>query len=94
MRQLNSKSTRNSAIVLLYERRPELSMEEIGKLFPNNGKALTKQRVAVILKRHHFTRDCSNCYHQLPANLCACREVGDMVRTPNRCADWTLPERG
>lgn len=32
-------------------------------------------------------RYCFNCYHAIGA-YCACREVIDMIKTPNSCPDW------
>lgn len=39
--------------------------------------------------RHLEKRVCCNCYHYFAKGLCACREISDMIRTANKCPDWT-----
>lgn len=80
----NSRQTNKSrAIIAFREANPQVSMKEIGQLFPGNGKPLTKQRVWAIL--NHKT--CRNCYHKLAMGaLCACRAKADMLK--RNCPDW------
>ena len=78
-----TKTNRNRAIIAYREANPDMSLEEIGELFPNNGKALSKQRVWAITTR----KTCRNCYHKMAMGaLCACREKADMLRRD--CPDW------
>lgn len=76
---------RNRAIIAFRESNPDVPMEEIGAVFPHNGRPLTKQRVWAIL--NHKT--CRNCYHQLAMGaFCACRDKADIMK--HYCPDWFM----
>jgi hypothetical protein len=75
---------RNKTLILLYNTSPNITMAEIGQMF-----AISKQRVSRILKKYKTTRDCSNCLHFQEFKSCSCRSAGDIIKTANRCPDWT-----
>lgn len=63
-------------------------MTDLGKDF-----GISKERVRQILKRYKARRTCANCYHQRDG-FCSCRELSDMVLTPNHCGDWHPRKEG
>ena len=75
-------SPRNKLITENYLADPNLTIEKLADAF-----GLTTQRVSAILKRYRIVRLCSNCFHS-NNGFCSCREAVDIVRTPNKCADW------
>ena len=48
----NTKTERNQAIIKTRKDNPRLSLEEIGEMFPVDGKPLSPQRVAQIIDKY------------------------------------------
>ena len=43
--------------------------------------------VSMVVYRERLKKECANCFNSIDG-LCSCREISDMVHTPNKCPDW------
>ena len=58
--------------------------------FGNELETTLLRRIGNFLNKLSQVKTCDNCFHQVNG-YCSCRDVSDVVQTPNKCGDW-LPK--
>ncbi len=71
------------SVIKLHNSDPTLSGAEIGRILH-----ITRQRACFLLKKYKCFKVCDNCYHKQDG-YCSCRELSEVVKTPNKCPDWS-----